>query len=305
MAEGITTQQTVYPDWVTAPSEQMINQMQTMMGQPLSIPGQQVAGFSPTQLAAMQQAYGGIGAYQPYLQAAGTGQTAAMGAMGAGAGALGGMQFDPSGAAQWMDPYQQNVTQGALAEIDRQAAMAQNQMAGQAVGAGAFGGSRFGIQQSELARGAQDLKSRRIFEDMSRNYQQAVGAMQAANQQQLQQGQAFGQLGGITSGIGGAMAGLGGQAQAMGQSDVNQLMGIGGLQQQLGQQQYNVDYQNQMALQNAPYQQLSTGAGIMQQLIPQLGQGSQTVAPLPQTNPYLQAAGAIGSMGVGLGSLIG
>jgi hypothetical protein len=139
---------------------------------------------------------------------------------------------------------------------------------------------------------------------MSRNYQQAVGAMQAANQQQLQQGQAFGQLGGITSGIGGAMAGLGGQAQAMGQSDVNQLMGIGGLQQQLGQQQYNVDYQNQMALQNAPYQQLSTGAGIMQQLLPSMV-GQQTVAPLPQSNPYLQAAGAIGSMGVGLGSLIG
>ena len=103
MAEGITTQQTVYPDWVTAPSEQMINQMQTMMGQPLSIPGQQVAGFSPTQTAAMQQAYGGIGAYQPYLQAAGAGQTAAMGAMGAGVGALGGMQFDPSGVTAWMN----------------------------------------------------------------------------------------------------------------------------------------------------------------------------------------------------------
>jgi len=305
MAEGITTQQTVYPDWVTAPSEQMINQMQTMMGQPLTIPGQQVAGFSPTQTAAMQQAFGGIGAYQPYLQAAGTGQQAAMGAMGAGVGALGGMQFDPSGVTPWMNQYQGDVTQEALKEIDRQAAMAQNQMAGQAVGAGAFGGSRFGIQQSELARGAQDLKSRRIFEDMSRNYQQAVGAMQAANQQQLQQGQAFGQLGQATSGISGAMAGLGGQAQAMGQSDVNQLMGIGGLQQQLGQQQYNVDYQNQMALQNAPYQQLSTGAGIMQQLLPQLQQGSQTVAPLPQANPYLQAAGAMGSLGVGLGSLIG
>jgi len=33
--------------------------------------------------------------------------------------------------------------------------------------------------------------------------------------------------------------------------------------------------------------------------------GQQVTAPLPQTNPYLQAAGAIGSMGVGLGSLIG
>ena len=35
--------------------------------------------------------------------------------------------------------------------------------------------------------------------------------------------------------VSGAMAGLGGQAQAMGQSDVNQLMGIGGLQQQQAQ----------------------------------------------------------------------
>ena len=304
MATATTTTFPVLPEYAQQPTVDMAATLGELMGQPLNVPGQQVAGFTPTQTAAMQQAFGGIGAYQPYLQAAGAGQQAAMGAMGAGVGALGGMQFDPSGAAQWMDPYQQNVTQGALAEIDRQAAMAQNQMAGQAVGAGAFGGSRFGIQQSELARGAQDLKSRRIFEDMSRNYQQAVGAMQAANQQQLQQGQAFGQLGQATSGISGAMAGLGGQAQAMGQSDVNQLMGIGGLQQQLGQQQYNVDYQNQMALQNAPYQQLSTGAGIMQQLLPNQW-GSQTVAPLPQTNPYLQAAGAIGSMGVGLGSLIG
>ena len=273
MVTATTTQLPVLPEYAQQPTVDMAATLGELMGQPLNVPGQQVAGFTPTQTAAMQQAFGGIGAYQPYLQAAGMGQQAAMGAAGAGVGALSGMQFDPSGVTPWMNQYQGAVTQDALKEIDRQAAMAQNRLGGQAVQAGAFGGSRFGIQQSELARGAQDLKSRRIFEDMSRNYQQAVGAMQAANQQQLQQGQAFGQLGGITSGIGGAMAGLGGQAQAMGQSDVNQLMGIGGLQQQLGQQQYNVDYQNQMALQNAPYQQLSTGAGIMQQLIPQLGQG--------------------------------
>jgi len=305
MAEGITTQQTVYPDWVTAPSEQMINQMQTMMGQPLNIPGQQVAGFSPTQTAAMQQAYGGIGAYQPYLQAAGAGQQAAMGAMGAGVGALGGMQFDPSGVTPWMNQYQGDVTQGALAEIDRQAAMAQNRLGGQAAQAGAFGGSRFGIQQSELARGAQDLKSKRIFEDMSRNYQQAVGAMQAANQQQLQQGQAFGQLGQATSGISGAMAGLGGQAQAMGQSDVNQLMGIGGMQQQLNQAGLTAGYQNALNQQMAPYNQLGWGANIMQTLAPGTGPTQQTIAPMPQTNPYAQAAGlTTGFMG-GLGSLIG
>ena len=307
MAEGVSTTQQIYPDWLTGPSEQIINQMNTLMGQPLNVPGQQVAGFTPTQTAAMQQAYGGIGAYQPYLQAAGMGQTAAMGAMGAGVGALGGMQFDPSGAAQWMDPYQQNVTQGALAEIDRQAAMAQNRLGGQAAQAGAFGGSRFGIQQSELARGAQDLKSKRIFEDMSRNYQQALGAMQAANQQQLQQGQAFGQLGQATSGIAGQMGNLGGAAQSMGQSDVNQLMGIGGMQQQLAQQGMDVGYQNQLAQAAAPWNTLGFGANIMQTLAPGTGPVQQTVSPLPQTNPYLQAAGAMGSLGTaayGLGSLM-
>ena len=301
------TEQTVpiLPTYLEQPTEAMANTLAQAMQQPLNVPAQQVAGFSPTQLAAMQQAYQGIGAYQPYLQAAGAGQQAAMGAMGAGVGALGGMQFDPSGIQQWEDPYQQQVTQEALKEIDRQAAMAQNRLAGQAVGAGAFGGSRFGIQQSELARGAQDLRSRRIFEDLSRNYQQALGAMQAANQQQLQQGQAFGQLGQATSGISGAMAGLGGQAQAMGQSDVNQLMGIGGLQQQLAQAGLTAGYQNQLNQQMAPYNQLGWGANILQTLAPGTGPTAQTISPLPQTNPYAQAAGlTTGFMG-GLGSLIG
>ena len=67
MAEAIQTSQTIHPEWVTKAAEQMVNQLQTQMGQPLTVPGQQVAGFSPTQTAAMQQAYGGIGAYEPYL----------------------------------------------------------------------------------------------------------------------------------------------------------------------------------------------------------------------------------------------
>ena len=203
-----------------------------------------------------------------------------------------------------MDPYQQAVTQEALKEVDRQAAMAQNQLAGQAVKAGAFGGSRFGIQQSELARNAQDLKSRRIFEDLSRNFQQAQGAARAANQQRIQAGQVFGQLGRGVSGIGGAMAGLGAQQQALQGQDVNQLMGIGGLQQQLLQSVADTDFANRQSLFNAPFQQLSAGAGILQQLSPQLI-GQQTVAPLPQTNPFVQAAGLTATAAGGLGALLG
>ncbi len=291
------------PEYAQQPTVDMAATLQQLLGQQLNVPGQQVAGFQQPQIDAMNLAMQGIGSYQPFLQAAQDTQAAALGTTGAGVQALGQMNFDPSAAQAFMDPYQQSVTQEALKEIDRQQQMASNQLAGKAVQAGAFGGSRFGLQQSELARNAADLKSRRIFEDLSRNFQNAQASARAANQQRLQQGQMFGQLGRATSGIGGAMAGLGAQTQQMGQSDVNQLMGIGGLQQQLAQQGLNVDYQNQMALQNAPYQQLSTGAGILQQLLPNMV-GTQTVAPLPQTNPYAQAAGVIAGAG-GLAGLIG
>jgi hypothetical protein len=265
---------------------------------------QQVAGLSPTQVSAMNLAQQGIGSFQPFLQAAQAAQTAGLGTIGAGAQTVAGADFSPGAGRAFMDPYQQAVTQEALKEIDRQQQIAENQLAGQAVRAGAFGGSRFGIQQSELARNAQDLRSRRIFEDLSRNFQQAQAAARAANQQRLQAGQVFGQLGRATSGIGGAMAGLGAQQQALQRQDVGQLLGIGGLQQQQAQRELDVGTANLAAMQNAPFQQLSAGAGILQQLLP--GQiGSQVVAPLAQTNPYAQAAGLAATAAGGLGALIG
>ena len=304
MATQTTQTEVLVPSYIEQPTEQMANTLGALMEQPLMVPGQQVAGFTPTQQAAMNLAYQGIGAYQPFLQAAQAAQTAGLGTVGAGTQAAAQMDFDPARAQAFMDPYQQAVTNEALKEIDRQSQMASNQLAGQAVKAGAFGGSRFGIQQSELARNAADLKSRRIFEDLSRNYQQAQQAAQAANQQRLQQGQLFGQLGTQASGIGGAMAGLGAQQQQLAGQDVSQLLGIGGMQQQLAQTGLNTAYQNQLAMQNAPFQQLSSAAGILQQLSPQV-MGQQVTAPLPQTNPFAQAAGLLATGAGGLGALMG
>ena len=304
MATETTQTQVLIPEYIEKPTEKMANTLDQLMQQQFNVPQQQVAGFSPTQMAAMQQAYGGIGAYQPFLQAATDAQAAALGTTGAGVQSLGQMQFDPARAQAFMDPYQQAVTNEALKEIDRQSQMAANQLAGKAVQAGAFGGSRFGLQQSELARNAQDLKSRRIFEDLSRNYQQAQSAAQAANTQRMQQAQQFGNLGKATSGIGGMMAGLGAQTQQLGQSDINQLMGIGGMQQQLAQRRFDTDTANVAAMENAPFQRLSAGAGILGQLLPG-GAGTQVVAPFAQTNPYAQAAGLFATGAGGLGALMG
>ena len=129
---------------------------------PVSIPDIQVAGLDPLtqQASTIGQ---GIGQFMPYLttgaetigtglstlqaQAAGApemfaqAQQQALGTTGA---------YDPTSAAAFMDPYQQAVTTDALAEMRRQADIQSNQLAAQAVGAGAFGGSREGIAQAEL-----------------------------------------------------------------------------------------------------------------------------------------------------------
>ena len=304
MVTATTTTFPVLPDYAKQPVADIAATVGELLQQPLQVPMRQVAGLSPTQVSAMNLAQQGIGSFQPFLQQAADAQAQGLATIGQGAQTLAGADFGPGAGDAFFDKYQQDVTAEALKEIDRQAQIAENRLAGQAVQAGAFGGSRFGVAQSELARSAQDLKSRRIFEDLSRNFQQAQAAARAANQQRLQAGQVFGQLGRGISGIGGAMAGLGAQGQALQGRDVSQLLGIGGLQQQQAQREIDIGTANLAALENAPFQQLSAGAGILQQL-PGIGGGQQVVAPLAQTNPFAQAAGLIATGAGGLGALIG
>ena len=150
-------------------------------------------------------------------------------------GAMGGTNmYDPNEAAAFMDPYQREVTQQALKDIDRQAQQDLMGIRAQGVGAGAFGGSRQAVAEQEFQRNISDIKARRIAEDYSRNYQQALGAsMQGreAQQQRLMQAQQLGaqtalgagQLGAQTA-LGGGQLGLAGLQQGAGG-----LMGIGSL----------------------------------------------------------------------------
>ena len=128
--------------------------------------------------------------------------------------------------------------------------------------------------------------------------------MQAANAARVQQAQGFANLGNVASGIGQRTGALGQAQQAAQAQDVQQQLGIGGMQQQLQQQGFNVGYQNQLQAMMEPYRRLSFGQQMLQGLGP-MGSTQQTVAPYPTTNPYLQAAGGIGTLATGLGSLIG
>ena len=193
-----------------------------LAGRATTIPAFEVAGLSPQQQAAIKRAQEGLGAYQPFLDAAGT-------TIGTGLGALSAAQqtLDPNQISTFMDPFQQQVTQEALKELDRQAEMQSQRTAAEAVAAGAFGGSRFGVREAEEARNLAQVKSQRIFEDLSRNFLQAQQA-QARTAQQL------GTLGTQTLQAAQGQAGLGQLGQQLASRDIDRLLGLGQLTQQFG-----------------------------------------------------------------------
>ena len=61
---------------------------------------------------------------------------------------LGLKPFTGADIQEFMNPYEQQVIQGTLGDIEQSRQMAANQVANQATAAKAFGGSRYGVQQS-------------------------------------------------------------------------------------------------------------------------------------------------------------
>lgn len=271
------------PPYVQQRQQELLNTLfgvgdkQGLVETPLPVIGQQVAGFSPAQQQAFTLATQGIGGYLPFLQAA------------EAATAQAGQRFQPGAQQAFMDPYQQDVTNEALKEIRRQGDIARQAQSAQAVKAGAFGGSREGVVRAETERGIQDIMSRRIFEDLSRNYQQAVAASQGAGAGLLQQGKQFGALGTT--------------AQAQNLQDIQSLLGVGALQQQLGQAQLEAQRQNLLAQQQEPFRRYSYGL----EALAGLPFGGTTIQQkeVPTANPFLQALSGIGSLAYGLGQFAG
>ena len=86
--------------------------------------------------------------------------------------------FDPSSASAYFNPYEDVAVQQALTDIRRQGDIARNQQNAAAVQAGAFGGSRQGLQSAEL--------DRNVLEQQGRT---AAGMRQAGFQTAMQQAQ--------------------------------------------------------------------------------------------------------------------
>jgi hypothetical protein len=181
-----------------------------------------VAGPSAGQLQAEQLAQG-LGSYQPFLQAA----QASTG---------------PQAYQQYMSPYQQAVIDTTLGQFDIQAQKGMAPLAAQAIGAGAFGGGREGVQRAEYQTQS-DLNRALIQAQLQ---QQGYGQAQALAQQNY-----LNQLG------------LAGQTQGLLGTQIAGLSTLGAQQQ--AQQQAELSAQQQLAYQQAyqPLQAAQTyGAGI-------------------------------------------
>lgn len=275
------------------------------------IPAQTVAPLSPGQQAAVQMGYQGVGGFQPFIEAG-------MATLGAGIGgyqqagqALAGAaeQFDPSAqVGAFMDPYLENVVQQQYQDIQRLGDIQQMGARGQAVGAGAFGGSRQAIAGTEIGRNVLEQQARTGAQLRSAGFQQALqsaqNAFEAARGRQLQTAQTMGNLAQGLGSAGVQQAGLGQAFQQGQQADINTLLSLGGMEQQQAQNILEAQRQTALQRQMEPYQRVGFMSDIFRG-VPTASQTTQTTsAPGPSAISQIAGLGlGIAGLSQGLGGL--
>ena len=176
-----TTQSTKVelPDWVNTAAQSNYAQAQ-QASQNLAGPyqGQRVADMTSGQLANINALQGNVGSTQPVYNAA-------LGITGNAA------NYAPtqvrgadiaSNLPQFMNPYIQNVINPTLSVLDQHRQIALNQIGDQATRAGAFGGSRQGVQEG-VTNAQYGMQGAQLAGQL---YQQAVPVVLGAAQQQAQ-----------------------------------------------------------------------------------------------------------------------
>jgi len=207
--------------------------LSNMYGQQGLQAGQQAAGLSNIygqqgsqigqQASNVSNMYGGMGT-NAGMNAAGQssmygGLAANQGQQGANIGqSLGQMSTNPNAVGAYMNPYLQQSLAPQLQLANQQYGIAGTQMAGQATGAGAFGGSRNALQQSLNQQNQMLANNQIINQGYNTAFNNAQAQMNAANQAAL-------------SGNAQALQGYNTGLQGAGQAGSQAMQGIGlGLQ---------------------------------------------------------------------------
>jgi len=268
-----------------------------------------------------------LGRYAPYFVSAESSTASGSDALKSGIGQIADAEtyFDPAKLAvqagqgmynpsdyvsDYMNPYTSNVIQETEKDIERQGNVARQRASAEAVGAGAFGGSRQGIQAAEVERAILDAKSKATSDLRARNYDQALAASSGAYQQSATRdleagrlmgglGQSVGQLGsqyGNLAGQYGSLAGtsadIGRVYSALAPADLSYMTGVGAQERDYRQQMYDTARQEYMRPTEEallPYSYAYNALGGT----PSASVYSQTQSQYsPPTNPYVAGLGA-------------
>jgi len=265
------------------------------------------AGFSPLQKQAQQQAQNMQVTPETGL-ASGMSAAAGMGALGTQYNPMGAysQQFGQQQADQYMNPYMQSVVNIQQQAAQRQADIARTGRNAQATQAGAFGGARQFITDAEANRALADQQNAIQAQGLNTAFSQAqqqFNADQAANLQ-AQQANIGQQQFGANLGMQGLSTGLqaAGQLGQLGQTQFGQEQAITDAQMRAGtmqrqEEQAGLDqlYQQFMAEQNYPMEQLGQFSNILRGL--PLNQ--QTMSQYQNPSGLSQAAG-LGTAAYGL-----
>ena len=200
--------------------EDLYRRSQGIAAQPfVPYTGKRVAGFSPDQLRAFQATRGMFEAgqqYDPLGTLSQLGQQPTPGLLQADIGA-------------YQSPYQQQVIDQTMADIQRESDIAQQLAQSRAIKAGAFGGSRSALLETEATRPYIEQKARTSAALRQAGFEQAQRAAESDIERQMRD-RAF--QAGIQQNL------LGEQYRSLGL-----LGGIGGQQQLLQQRALDVPYQ--------------------------------------------------------------
>ena len=288
--------------------------------------GPMVAGFNPDQLRQFQATRGlfesGMG-YDPTKALQGMAKFRRPEA-GQAASLLG------QDISAYQSPYQQQVIDLAMGDIQRQADIARGSAQDRAIRAGAFGGSRSAIIESESQRPYAEAMQRTAVEGRQRGFEQAQRAAEAdvARQQQMQmfapqlelqaRQQQAGLLGGLQTsqlqGLG-LLGGIGQQQQGLQQAGIGASRGefqraLGYGPQQLGLLQGAVFGMRPGVTETsttAPgsYQKAQAGVNFLNTLSPLFNPQQTQTGQLPQVNlpSTLPGAGSGSTFGTGLPGL--
>jgi hypothetical protein len=259
-----------------------------------ALPTQQFAGFNPMYQAGEQQlintglAGPGIGTVDEAAYRTGVEGTYQPGMVNAAQANLG--MSGAGSIGSYMNPYTQQVSQNALADLETSRQNAIRQTAQQAQQARAFGGSRQGVAEAQTNLGY-GTQAGRLSTQLNENaFNQAMAAQQAdlARQQQASLANQGAGLSGAQLRLSAAnqLGNLGAQQQGLRYAGAQAAMGAGSARQQLLQQQ--MDAQRNIGLQKLQIAQSALGQGL-----PNLGQTT--------TTPYTKnvGAGALGGAAAG------